>query len=343
MYDVVTFGEAMIRLSPPNFLRLEQTHSLDVNAGGGELNVAVAAARLGLKSAWVSRLPENPLGRLIRNKAREQGVDTSNVVWTRGDRAGIYFLEFGAAPRANAVLYDRANSAISRIAPGEVDWKKVFDGARWYHVSGITPALSATAAAVTTESLKAAKEAGCTVSYDLNYRSKLWTGDEARQCQEPMMEYVDVLITTEEDTKKVFKITPDDADSDDEKFSKLSVATYQQVAKKLLEKFKFQIVAITLRENISVWKNTWNAIAYDGKDFFEGIKTEVEIVDRVGGGDSFSAGFICGMLEQDDLEFAVKFGNAFSSIKHSIPGDLNWATKDEVAKIMQGGGLRISR
>ena len=188
MFDVVTFGEAMIRLSPPHFERLEQANSLDVRVGGGELNVAVGVSRLGLRSTWVSRLPKNPLGKLMENRARQAGVDTSNLVWSADGRMGLYFLEFGAAPRASSVLYDRANSAISAVKPGEIDWEKVFQGAKWFHTSGITPALSDSAAAVTLEALKAAKRAGATVSYDLNYRGKLWTPDKAQAVQEPMME-----------------------------------------------------------------------------------------------------------------------------------------------------------
>src|SRR5687767_15084830 len=188
--DLVTFGEAMVRLTPPAFQRLEQTHSFDAYVGGGELNVAVAAARLGVASRWVSRLPENALGRMIAARAREQGVD-AHVDWTADDRAGLYFSELGAAPRASSVLYDRAASAISRVTPGSIDWAAVFTGARWYHVSGITPALSDGAAKVTAESLVAAKNAGLTVSYDLNYRGKLWSARQARAVQEPLMEHVD--------------------------------------------------------------------------------------------------------------------------------------------------------
>ena len=180
MYDVVTFGEAMIRLSPPHFERFEQANSLDVRVGGGELNVAVGVSRLGLRSTWVSRLPKNPLGKLMENRARQAGVDTSNLVWSADGRMGLYFLEFGAAPRASSVLYDRAQSAISLVKPGEINWEKVFQGAKWFHTSGITPALSDSAAAVTLEALKAAKRAGATVSYDLNYRGKLWTPDKAQ-------------------------------------------------------------------------------------------------------------------------------------------------------------------
>src|SRR5687768_6777255 len=204
MPDVITFGEAMVRLAPPNFRRLEQARSLDVQVGGAELNTAVALARLGRKSAWVSRLTDNPLGRLITNHAREAGVCTDHVVWTKDDRVGVYFLEFGAAPRASSVLYDRKGSAMSALAAGMVDWDKAFRGARWFHVTGITPALSASAAAATKESLEAAKARGLTTSIDLNYRVKLWSGAEAGRCMSELMAHCDYLITTEEDIERVF-------------------------------------------------------------------------------------------------------------------------------------------
>ena len=339
--DVVTFGEAMVRLSPPGFQRLEQTPSLDARIGGAELNVAVAVSRLGLKSRWVSRLTQNPLGRMMGNEARKHGVDTDYVVWTPEDRIGLYFVEFGASPRPSSVLYDRARSAISQIQPGMVDWQAVFAGARLFHCSGITPALSDSAAAVTVEALKAAKQAGCKVSYDLNYRGKLWTTEKAQAVQTPMMEYVDILISTEEDTKKVFGIQGD-ASVDDDTFKALSSETYAIVAQKLAEKFSFDAVAVTLREDITVWRNTWGAVAYHDGRIYEGPRFEVEIVDRVGGGDSFSAGFIYGCLTKD-VEYGLEFGNAFSALAHSIPGDFNYCTKEEVEALLKGGSLRIRR
>jgi 2-dehydro-3-deoxygluconokinase len=328
MVDVVTFGEAMVRLSPPHFQRLEQTQSLDLSVGGAELNVAVGVTRFGMKSAWVSKLPKNPLGYLIRNRAQEFGVDCSQVVWSGQGRAGLYFLELGASPRASSVLYDRVGSAISMIKPGEVDWTKVFTGSKHFHMSGITPALSASASGVTAEALKAAKKAGCTVSYDLNYRKKLWTPAEAKRVQEPMMADVDVLITTEEDTNVVFGIKEKD---------------YEAAAEKLVHTFKFKIVAITLREDVSVWKNRWTAIAYHDGKVFKDRKYEVEIVDRVGAGDSFTAGFLYGWLKLKDVEKGVQYGNAFSALKHTIPGDFNWSTQEEVENQLKGAGLRISR
>jgi 2-dehydro-3-deoxygluconokinase len=328
MYDVVTFGEAMVRLSPPHFQRLEQTRSLDVNVGGAELNVAVGVTRFGMKSAWVSKLPKNGLGYMIRDRAQEFGVDCSHVVWSDKGRAGIYFVEFGASPRASSVLYDRAHSAISMIQPGEVDWAKIFTGSKHFHLSGITPALSASASETTVEALKAAKKAGCTISYDLNYRKKLWTPADAKRIQEPMMAEVDVLITTEEDTNVVFGIKEKD---------------YEAVAEKLAKTFNFKIVAITLREDLSVLRNNWTAIAYQDGKIFKDRKYEVEIVDRVGAGDSFTAGFLYGWLKEKDIGKGVQYGNAFAALKHTVPGDFNWSTKEEVENQLKGAGLRISR
>lgn len=318
----------MVRLSPPNFQRLEQARKLDLNVGGAELNVAVGVTRFGLKSTWVSKLPKNGLGYLIRDRAQEFGVDCSHIVWSDKGRAGLYFVEFGASPRASAVLYDRANSAISMVHPGEIDWAKVFTGSKHFHLSGITPALSASAAEVTVEALKASKKAGCTVSYDLNYRKKLWSPTDAKRIQEPMMEDIDILITTEEDTNVVFGIKEKD---------------YEAVAEKLAKTFKFKIVAITLREDLSVWKNNWTAIAYQEGKIFRDRKYEVEIVDRVGAGDSFTSGFLYAWLKEKDVQKGVQYGNAFAALKHTVPGDFNWTTLEEVEAQLKGAGLRISR
>jgi 2-dehydro-3-deoxygluconokinase len=328
MYDVVTFGEAMVRLSPPHFQRLEQTRSLDLNVGGAELNVAVGVTRFGMKSAWVSKLPRNSLGYLIRDHAQEFGVDCSHLVWSDTGRAGLYFLEFGASPRASSVLYDRGGTAISMVEPNEVDWAAIFGQAKHFHVSGITPALSPSASKVTAEALKAAKEANCTVSYDLNYRKKLWTPEDARRIQEPMMANVDILITTEEDTNVVFGIKE---------------KNYETVAEKLAQIFTFKTVAITLRTDLSVWRNNWTAIAYHDGKIIRDKTYEVEIVDRVGGGDSFTSGFLSGWLKEGDAEKGVQYGNAFAALKHTFPGDFNRSTQAEVEALLKGAGLRISR
>ena len=327
MVEVVTFGEAMVRLSPPDHQRLEQTHLLNVNIGGAEWNVAADLSRLGISTSWISRLTDNALGRMIHNKAREQGVDTSHVVWTKGERVGIYFVEFGATPRPSSVLYDRSNSAISHIKSGEIKWESVLKGAKWFHTSGITPALSPGAAQVVVEALQAAKKLRCKVSYDLNYRARLWTEEEALKYHEPLMEYIDVLLSTEEDTRRVLGITGED---------------YCVVAQKLAEKFNFEVVCITQRKNISVLRNRWTAIAYAGGKIYDDQIYDVEIVDRLGAGDSYTAGFIYGYLT-GDVGKGVKYGNAFSALKHSIPSDTNWVTLQEVENLLKGGSLRISR
>lgn len=343
MYDVVTLGEAMLRLAPPNFQRLEQTTSFDAKPGGAELNVAVAVSRLGLKSCWVSRLPDQPLGWLIRNKAREQGVSEEGIQWGgSGERVGVYFVEYGASPRPSKVMYDRADAAVTKLKPGAVDWAALFAGSRHFHTTGITPALSESCAAVTKEALIAAKHHGLSVTYDLNFRSKLWSPEQAGAIQEPLMEYVDVLITTEEDTKVVFGIEADEAKGDTAAFTEVDTESYGQVAQKLSERFGFEAVCITLRENRSVWFNSWSAIAYHKGQLLTDVKREVEIVDRVGGGDSFAGGFIYGYLTEG-VEYGLRFGNAFSAIKHSIPGDFAWVTRAEVEAILGGQGLRVQR
>jgi 2-dehydro-3-deoxygluconokinase len=326
-HDVITFGEAMIRLSPPNFRRLEQTRSLDVQVGGAELNTAVALARLGRQTAWVSRLTDNPLGRLIANQAREAGVSTEHVVWTGDDRVGLYFLEFGAAPRASSVLYDRKGAAIANLAPGAVPWSGIFTGVRWFHVTGITPGLSSSAAEVTREALQAARAAGVQTSVDLNYRVKLWTPEQAGQVMAELMPLTDVLITTEEDTERVFGIKGKD---------------YADVATQTARRFGLRVLAITLRENPLVWKNSWTAIAYQAGKILKTRSYEVEIVDRLGAGDCFAAGLIHGLID-GDLQKGLDYGVAASALKHSIPGDFAWITRDEVEGLLKGPGLRISR
>ena len=326
-HEVVTFGEAMVRLSPPGFRRLEQAHSMDVQIGGAELNTAVGLARLGRTTAWVSRLTDNPLGRLIANQAREAGVHTSHVVWTPEDRVGVYFLEFGAAPRASSVLYDRKGAAVANVRPGMVDWAAVFRGVKWFHVTGITPALSPTAAETTREAFWAAKAANVSTSIDLNYRVKLWSQAEANRCMTDLMQYCDVLVTTEEDAEKVLGVTGKD---------------HEDAAVQLTRRFPFRAVAVTIRENPLVWKNAWTAIACQEGRILKTRTYEVEIVDRLGAGDSFAAGLIHGLLD-GDLQKGLDWGVAASAIKHTIPGDFAWITRAEVESLLKGGGLRISR
>jgi len=320
MTSLVTFGEAMVRLSPPALQLLEQASTLAASVGGSELNVAVLAARLGVTSRWVSRLPDNALGRMIGARAREQGVD-AHVEWTADGRVGLYFVEIGGA-RISSVLYDRAGSAISRVTPGSVDWASVFAGARWYHVSGITPALSDTAAKVTAESLAAAKRAGLTVSYDLNYRAKLWSAKQACTVQEPLLEHVDVLTTTAEDARVVLGIGYDD---------------HAEVARALQKRFELSAVAITLRDNPVA-----AVIAADGK-IHSASRFDVESVDPIGAGDAFCGGLIVSRLEHRGWDDAVRFATATAALKHTIPGDFCLVTRNEVDQLLRGASLRVSR
>ncbi|MFL5549548.1 MAG: PfkB family carbohydrate kinase [Gemmatimonadaceae bacterium] len=336
--DLVTFGEAMVRLTPPDFQRIEQAHRFEAYVGGGELNVAVAAARLGIATRWVSRLPQNALGHLIASRAREQGVDTL-IEWTTDDRAGLYFAELGAAPRASSVLYDRAASAVSKVAPGTIDWDSTFHGTRWFHVSGITPALSDNAARVTEEALVAAKKAGLTVSYDLNYRSKLWSPEKARTIQEPLMRHVDVFITTEEDARVVFGIGAESRD----RYEHLESESYDDVARSLAQRFGFRAVAITLRENPRVLVNSWSALVLADGQVHRAPRYEVEVIDRIGSGDAFSGGLIVSRLENRDWDETVRFAVATSALKHSIPGDFCLVTRAEVDQLLRGSSLRVSR
>jgi len=267
-------------------------------------------------------------------------VDLSHVAWTTEDRAGIYFAEPGAAPRASTVIYDSSASAMSRIAPGMIDWRAVLDDTRWFHTSGITPALSESAAATTIEALATAKNMGITVSYDLNYRGKLWSTDKARAFQEPMMQHVDVLIATEEDTRVVFGIG---ARAGDDTFIRVDTEVYAEVARRLQERFGVRAVAITLRENPLVWRNTWSALVYADGELHCAPRYEVEIVDRIGAGDAFSAGLIFAFLRNNDWNGAVRYGTALSALKHTVPGDFSQATLAEVEQVLAGGSLRVKR
>ena len=328
-HDLVTFGETMIRLSPPDNRRLEQATTFDVNVGGSELNTAVAAQRLGISASYVTRLANNPLGRMIVNKAREQGVDTSHIVWSDSDRIGAYFVEFGASPRPNSVLYDRQDSAIARIRPGDVDWSAALREAAVFHTSGIMPALSDGAAKATIEAVRAAQSLGVKVSVDLNYRARLWSQEKARDIMTNIMSSTSILITTEEDTERVFGIVGD---------------SYEDVAKRLAETFDLEVVAITLRENTSVWRNTWAAIVYEAgtQTVHRSPTFDIEVVDRVGSGDSFAGGFFYGYLTGGARK-GVHYGVAVSALKQTHPGDLSWITLDEVERVLGGQGLRIIR
>jgi 2-dehydro-3-deoxygluconokinase len=327
MAEVVTFGEAMVRLSPPPSRRLEQTETLEVTIGGAELNVAVGVARLGRSAQWVSTLPRNALGRMTLDRARGQGVGTDWVGWDDEGRMGLYFVEYGASPRPSSVLYDRAGSSFSRDDGTEYDWRAILAGARLFHTSGITPALGQRPAAHVRQALETARNLGLTVSYDLNYRARLWTAAAARAAQEPLMEFVDVLLTTEEDTRLVFGIEGND---------------YRSVARELAERFDLKVVTITLRTDHTVLRNGWTAIAVENGTVFDDRTYEIELIDRIGGGDAYAAGFILGVLD-GDVAKGVRYGNAFSALKQTSWGDFPWATADDLEALIADGGSRIVR
>jgi 2-dehydro-3-deoxygluconokinase len=264
---------------------------------------------------------------MIQNKAREHGVDTSHIVWCEDERVGVSYVEYGAYPRTSSVIYDRKDSSLSKIHPDDVDWDSIFDECQVFMVSGITPALSDSARETTRKSIELAKKHGRKVCIDINYRVKLWSEEGANKCMSPLMSSTDILMTTEEDTARVLGIEAQD---------------YKEVAKLLHEKFGIGTVVITLRENISVWKNRWTAICYDHGKLYETKTYELEIVDRVGGGDSLTAAFVHGYL-RGDIQEALDNAVAFSAIKHTHFGDFCWATMDEVEKVKGGGSLRIAR
>ncbi len=327
MADIVAFGEVMVRLAPPHFQRLEQARTLDVEVGGAELNTAAGLVRLGRSAAWVSRLPDNPLGRLVTNRVREIGVSDRIVQFADDGRCGVYFLEFGAAPRASSIVYDRKDSAISRVHRGLFDWPAIFAGAKWFHVSGITAALSTGAAEAVDEAMHAARDAGVKVCFDLNYRAKLWTRERAAQVLGLLLPLCDVLIASEADAEFLFGITGDD---------------FTEVAEALEEKFGVKTVAGTRREASLVWRNRFAAVGYSAGQTYESAWYEVEIVDRLGAGDALAAGLIHGLMD-NDLKKGLDYGAAMGALKHTIPGDLPWLTKDEVEAAIQGQGLRIRR
>ena len=324
MFDMVALGEAMIRLTPTRYQRLEQTGEFLATVGGSELNSAIGVRRLGLRTAWVSKLVNNPLGRMVANKAREHDVDVSHVVWTKEGRTGLYFFEQGATPRASQVIYDRANSAASTLAPGEVDWS-FLKGCKLFHTSGITPALSQSCAQATLEAIEKAKEAGCEVSFDVNYRVRLWTAEEARECLEKMMYLVDILITTEDDARIVFG----------------KAGSPEDICEQLKSAFSFSVVTVTLREVRTVLTGGWTSMALADK-VYTGRKYDLELIDRIGAGDAYTAGFLYGYLT-GDVDKAVKHGNALASLVQTVPGDFSWFTREDVEAQIKGQDAKVKR
>lgn len=337
---VVTLGEIMLRLSTPDYKRFVQADSFDVTYGGGEANVAAALCNYGLNGTFVTKVPNNPIGQSAINHLRRFGVDTQFIV-RGGNRLGIYFLETGASMRASQVVYDRAGASIAEIDIAELDFDIIFEGADWFHTTGITPALSDKAAAVTEAALKAARAKGIVTSIDLNYRKKLWSKEKAREVMTRLCQYVDVCIGNEEDadTTLGFKAAGTDVTK-----GELNLDGYKSVFEQMKEKFGFKYIASTLRESHSASDNGWSALVYDGHDFYHTKSYEVRIVDRVGSGDSFASGFIFGLVTGMTLSEAAEFGVAASALKHTIPGDLNHATLTEVKELMKGDGSgRVQR
>lgn len=329
---VVTLGEIMLRLSTPGFERFVQADSFDVTYGGGEANVAVALCNYGLQGTFVTKVPDNALGQAAINHIRRYGVDTDFIA-RGGKRLGIYFLETGASMRASQVIYDRADASITQAEASEFDFDKIFEGATWFHTTGITPALSDQAAALTEAALKAARSKGVTTSIDLNYRKKLWSKEKAREVMSRLCQHVDVCIGNEEDAETTLGFKSKDTDVTK---GKLNLEGYKDVFKQMKEKFGFKYIASTLRESHSASDNGWSALVYDGTEFYHSRQFEVRIVDRVGSGDSFASGFIYGLVSGMKMQDAAEFGVAASALKHTIPGDLNHATLQEVTGLMKG-------
>ena len=337
---VVTFGEIMLRLAPEGYLRFTQADKFGVVYGGGEANVSVSLANYGLDSAFVTKLPAHEIGQSAINALRRYGVDTSMIV-RGGDRVGIYFNEKGASQRPSKVIYDRAGSSIAMAKSEDFDWAKIFEGADWFHFTGITPALGQNVADICLEACKAAKAAGVKISCDLNFRKKLWTREQAQKTMTELCKYVDVCISNEEDAHDVFGI---DAENTDIAGGKLNHEGYKSVARQLAEKFGFEKVAITLRSSISANDNDWAALLYDGKEYCFSKSYHMHIVDRVGGGDSFGGGLIYSCLMGYSTQDAVEFAVAASCLKHSIEGDFNAVSVAEVKALAGGNGTgRIQR
>jgi len=329
---VVTLGEIMLRLSTPDFKRFVQADSFDVTYGGGEANVAAALCNYGLQGTFVSKIPDNPIGQSAINHLRRYGVDTQFVA-RGGNRLGIYFLETGASMRASQVVYDRANAAIAEADISDFDFDKIFEGADWFHTTGITPALSDKAAALTEAALKAARAKGVTTSIDLNYRKKLWSPEKSREVMTNLCQYVDVCIGNEEDAEIMLGFKGQGTDVTK---GELNLDGYKDAFRPMKEKFDFKYIASTLRESHSASDNGWSALVYDGNEYYHTKQYEIRLIDRVGGGDSFASGFIFGLVTGMEMKDAAEFGVAASALKQTIPGDLNHATLSEV-KLLMGG------
>jgi 2-dehydro-3-deoxygluconokinase len=344
---IVTFGEVMLRLKAPGFERLLQSPSLEATFGGGEANVAVSLAQFGQEVAYVTALPRNPISEACVAFLKGKGVDTSHILLS-GERMGLYYFEAGANQKPSRVIYDRAHSAIMDVSPSAFDWEKILDGAAWFHITGITPALSASAAEISQIAIRTASEKGITVSCDYNYRKNLWKyGQAAPQVMTGLVRYTDVGIANEEDCQRALGITVGSGDlAEDIEGGRIDTEKYRLLCEKVLSTFpnlKYQ--AITLRESYSADRNGWTACLHDGKQFHMSTRYEVtDIVDRVGTGDAFAAGLIHGLINGMTEQEALEFAAAASCLKHSIPGDMNFCSVEEVRALMTGGSSgRIQR
>jgi len=333
MSKIITFGEIMLRLSPEGNDRFIQSGAFRVIPGGGEANVAVSLANYGHKVSFVTKLPEHEIGQMAVNALRGYGVDTDSIV-RGGDRIGLYYCETGAAMRPSKVIYDRAGSSIATAEPGDFDFDAIMKGASWFHWSGITPAISDSAAVLTRLACEAAVRNGLTVSVDLNFRKKLWSSEKAISVMRPLMKYVDVCIGNEEDAALCLGFKPD-ADVEN---GSTDAAGYKGIFRRMADEYGFKYVASTLRESFSATHNGWKGLIYDGREFYESRRYDIRpIIDRVGGGDAFSAGLIHGILEYPgDQETALEFAVAASALKHTVNGDFNAVSREEVLSLMKG-------
>lgn len=343
MKKLVTMGEIMLRLSTPNNEKFIQADEFDINYGGGEANVAVSCANYGHRAEFVTAVPDNEIGECAVAALRKYGVETSHIAKC-GERLGIYFLETGAAMRPSKVVYDRAHASITTATAKDFDFDDIFKDADWFHFTGITPAVSDSAAVLTEEALKAAKKHGVTVSCDLNFRKKLWSSEKAQKVMTGLMKYVDVCIGNEEDAELVLGFKPGNTDVTS---GELELAGYKSIFEQMVKKFGFKYAISSLRVSHSASDNGWSACIYNGetKEFYHSKDYRISpIVDRVGGGDSFAGGVICGFLDGKDFKSALEFGVAASALKHTIPGDFNLVTRKEVEALAGGDGSgRVQR
>ena len=340
MKNIVTMGEIMARLSPKNNLRFNQADHFEVIYGGGEANVAVSLANYGHNVSFVTKLPKHEIGDCALEFIRKMGVHTNHIA-RGGERLGIYFIEHGVSMRPSKVVYDRAHSSISEATIKDFDFDAIFENKDWFHFTGITPALGPEAVKLTRLAVQKAKEKGLTVSVDLNYRKKLWTSEEAQKAMIPLMEYVDVCIGNEEDAEKVLGLKPKGTDVHK---GELSLDGYQELLKTLKDKYNFTHVTCSLRESHSASDNGWSGLAYDGKEFYHSNHYDIRIIDRVGAGDSFAGGFVHSLVSGKDTRYAIEFAVAASALKHTIFGDFNLVSIEEVEALMGGDGSgRVQR